>query len=280
LLGADWRKQAADASNAFERNEEVPPEARGDADSCGELAAETDCWLIARLLVGLFLPVGSLASAEGGKTIIAASPQALSDKLQANLWLLFHWLLAPRPSDRPAANEVAALMSTAAWAEPKDLLDGMPTSVRQHCSRAAVAAARQLAVDETVAALCSTGADVARLAELSLEELRNGLADCRDVDRLCENCGIDPSAGAFDGEVGPQEANAADEGGDDARCLSVDCTGRGAAVVPCLPEASTNGPHSDGAPGAALDWAFDFLAANPPTQPEVAQPKDLLDFMA
>merc|ERR1712048_989297 len=94
---------------------------------------------------------GALACVDGGGTAIAASPQDLADPLFANLWLLLHWLLAPRPNERPAAYEAVALMSTAAWVEPRDLLDGMPNCVRQRCSRATKAAARQLAVDEAAA---------------------------------------------------------------------------------------------------------------------------------
>lgn len=196
---ADWRRVVISQGKAArsERKDEVPPEARGAAEvqADAELVPETDVWLLARMLADVLVAPGSVATAEGDATIIAASPEDLASSLFANLWFLLHWLLAARPADRPAANEVAAMLSAASFGlEPLDLLEGMPPLARESCERAAVAAARQLAVDKVANQATTVRVDVGHLANLSLEELRDALAGspaAAAVDNLCANCGID-----------------------------------------------------------------------------------------
>eukprot|EP00929_Paragymnodinium_shiwhaense_P075107 TRINITY_DN38405_c0_g1_i1.p1 TRINITY_DN38405_c0_g1~~TRINITY_DN38405_c0_g1_i1.p1 ORF type:complete len:544 (-),score=138.71 TRINITY_DN38405_c0_g1_i1:42-1673(-) len=190
LLAADWRRQVA----SEDKRDEVPPEARGDEDDESVVVAETDMWLLSHLLASLLFREGALHGETDGNTGIAAAPEELVDPIVANLWLLLHWLLAARPEDRPCAREAAMLLSTVRWAAAHDLLEGMPDEMRARCCHASVAAARQLAVDKAASASGAGSLEVARLAGMTLQELRKVLGSAsagRAVDRLCENCGID-----------------------------------------------------------------------------------------
>jgi len=195
LTAAEWQSQCAGSGQPLEKVDEIPPEARGSSST--DMWPEADVWLLGHLLAVLLLNEanGDVApGVEKGSTMLAATIAALEEPLVARFWLLLHWLLAVEPADRPNANETAALVSTVAQAHPQEMLEEMPPAARCHCGNVALAAARQLAVDEAVAAAAGAaehGRLVRRLSGLPLAELRRELADTSRVDRLCGNCGIE-----------------------------------------------------------------------------------------
>lgn len=216
-IGAeDWRQQCRDAGGApaFASACETPPEARGSRDL--DLAPEMDVWLLGHLLT--LVLIGAAACSvlvDDGAAALPASPKALMDPLVARFWLLLHWLLAPRPAQRPTAHEAMALLNAVAHMAPGELLEEMPQDTCEACTRVAKAAARQLAID-AVALLSPSAsgsgefrrqrcAELGQLSERSLPELRAALADPSDVDRMCENCGLHE-----DGTSSPRPRGASD----------------------------------------------------------------------
>mmetsp|Transcript_17898 Transcript_17898/g.56397 ORF Transcript_17898/g.56397 Transcript_17898/m.56397 type:complete len:392 (-) Transcript_17898:147-1322(-) len=189
ITSLEWRNQCRGAGVPVDDAlDEAPPEARGSGDK--EIWPEADVWLLGHILAVLLLKeAGAVAPGpEKGSAVLRAPTAALQEPLAAHLWLLLHWLLATEPSDRPNANESAALISTVGQSHPEEMLEEMPLYARQHCTSIAMAAARQLAMDEADTA----GHDriVCRLAGLSLRELRKELPDASRVDLLCGNCGV------------------------------------------------------------------------------------------
>mmetsp|Transcript_52080 Transcript_52080/g.121087 ORF Transcript_52080/g.121087 Transcript_52080/m.121087 type:complete len:398 (-) Transcript_52080:124-1317(-) len=193
LTVGEWRDQCRDAGHPLSSVDETPPEARRSSDN--EVRPEADVWLLGRFLATTLLSEasGAVAEGEGGACVVSASVAELQDTSTARLWLLLHWLLAVDPVDRPNANETAALISTVCQTLPRELLEEMPRGARRHCSSAAVAAARQVALDEAVRAAADAAEHdrlVRRLAGLPLASLRRELSDASLVDRLCHNCGV------------------------------------------------------------------------------------------
>uniref|UniRef100_A0A7S4QGR4 Protein kinase domain-containing protein n=1 Tax=Alexandrium monilatum TaxID=311494 RepID=A0A7S4QGR4_9DINO len=194
LTALEWRNQCVGAECAFGSLDEVPPEARVFSDA--DMWPEADVWLLGHLLAVMLLKEAGGAvthGAEKGSTVLSAPTTALEEPLVARMWVLLHWLLASEPSDRPNANESAALVSTVGEARPEEILEEMPPYARRHCTSVAVAAARQLAVDEAVRAAADTDEHdrlVRCLAGLPLSKLRKEIPDTSRVDRLCDNCGV------------------------------------------------------------------------------------------
>lgn len=196
ITALEWQSQCSGAGQPADVVGDIPPEARGAGDA--DMWPEADIWLLGRFLAALLLKQAGgevTGGAEKGSTMLSATTATLQEPLQARFWLLLHWLLATAPSDRPNANECAALIGTVGQSNPQEMLEEMPPSARQHCSSVAVAAARQLAVDEAVKAAVDVSEQdrlVCRLAGLPLAELRKELQDTSRVDLLCENCGVRP----------------------------------------------------------------------------------------
>ncbi|CAE8647546.1 unnamed protein product [Polarella glacialis] len=216
---ADLRRAAVLPVAASEWRERcmAKPQARGRGRSDDALKPEADVWLLGSTLSAVLFGGGSSSSSGTGSSgssaidgVPAVPPHRLTDPGSARLWLLLHWLLAEDPESRPCAGESAALLGAVVHTPPQELLEEMPRRQRQRCRNAAMAAARQLAVDLAVSAPAVPGSPTGRrhssrawqLAELPLKSLREELDDPSLVDLLCANCGLDPEAGAEDGLEG------------------------------------------------------------------------------
>mmetsp|Transcript_9310 Transcript_9310/g.26167 ORF Transcript_9310/g.26167 Transcript_9310/m.26167 type:complete len:403 (+) Transcript_9310:77-1285(+) len=190
----EWRSQRKGAGQPLDGGEDAPPEAQGSGDV--ELWPEADVWLLGHFLAVLLRQAlgGAVAPGPGKRgTTLSATPDALQEPFAARLWLLLHWLLAAGPADRPNANETAALLSTVGQALAPEMLEEMPPEAREHCRSVALAAARQLAMDEAVGAAADALERERLLRSLAgrpLEELREELKDVSRLDLLCENCGV------------------------------------------------------------------------------------------
>eukprot|EP00440_Ansanella_granifera_P026628 gb/GFBE01028921.1/.p1 GENE.gb/GFBE01028921.1/~~gb/GFBE01028921.1/.p1 ORF type:complete len:483 (+),score=89.02 gb/GFBE01028921.1/:1-1449(+) len=221
VAASEWRDRCR------ARPQEAPPEARSHTDDA--VKPEADVWLLAALLSALLCGAGSVG-------VPAVPPRRLTDPGVSRLWLLLHWLLAEGPECRPCAGESAALLGAVLHTPPLELLDEMPARQRRRCRGVALAAARQLAVDLAVEA--SSGGNRAwRLAELSLERLREELRDSSQVDLLLENCGFDPSSILEADDAGDHEA----EGSEAEHCAAV----RAVAAAEKKAVCQDVGVHSD-----------------------------------
>jgi len=184
--------------------EEVPPECRKQSQPTSGL----DLWLLGRLLaiswLGRIKAKTSLIQQRDscGGTLVHVEPGLLLDSTAAHLWMLLHTLLAAEPSHRLSASEVARLCGNLSEVTADELLVQMPVGSRFHCSGFAATCARSVAL-KAVTALLVDDADrktaLSTLLGLSLPRLREKLPEfgvaAEDLERICDNCGIDIQCG-------------------------------------------------------------------------------------
>jgi len=248
VSSAHWRER----NSAGRPLGALPPEARSHCKDA-VVSMEADVWLLGFLLASVLLGSigGSVVAADAiGGSMLVATPDFLSEAFQARVWLLLHWLLAEATNDRPKANEAAALLSTVKFAAPEELLEEMPQDARIHCHKAAVAAARQLAMDEAVAAAHGSSERVSvmcRYSNMSFEEMRELLSDTSRVNQICECCGIDSNFSEDPLPTSVSDVSKSDtSGGKTSTALQVETsTDGGSTSAPCTD--STSSEESDAA---------------------------------
>lgn len=195
----------------------VPPEVSGAAEV--ETTVAIDIWMLGRLLAEVAIEgcasasTSNLLESRGADEAPCVPPQQLLQPLVARLWLLLHWLLTAKPSERPSAGEVAALLGkTLAYMTPGELLQDMPLVASDRVLATALAAARQLALESAASAAlggAARGALIDKLASAPLSTMREVLAEtaaAEEFSQLCANCGIEGRLDEKPSECLPSQA--------------------------------------------------------------------------